>query len=302
MRIAISGSNGLIGSAVVDYLRAQHHDITFLVRPETKYKPGETIVRWDVAKDFIEADKLENHDAVIHLAGANIADKPWSDEYKKIILDSRVKGTTLLSQSLALLRRPPKVLLSASAIGYYGPHPAVLDIDESAPRGKTFLSQVCAQWEKSTQAAEAARTRVVHMRLGFVLSYQGGGLAKMLPPFEVGLGGRLGSGRQMTSWIALQEIPLIMNHLIRTESISGAVNVVAPNPVSNADFTRALGKVLQRPTIFPVPGFIVNMMFGEMGQELLLQGAKVLPQKLLNSGYTFTYPDIESGLKAALTR
>ncbi len=298
MRVAISGSSGLVGSQLVGYFRQQGAQVTRVVRQDADAKYGESIVRWNFLEQRIESEKLESHDVVIHLAGANIADKPWTVKYKSEISQSRIEGTAFLSQTLALLRRPPKVLLSASAVGFYGHHPSEEILDESSPQGQGFLPQLCGQWEKATQPAQGIR--VIHMRFGLVLSNKGGGLAKMLPIFDIGLGGKLGNGRQMMSWIALSEIPFIILHLIQDPSIIGPVNVVSPHPVSNAEFTRILGKAIKRPTIVPVPAFAVRMMFGEMGNELLLKGARVLPARLQKSGYVFRYPDIASGLKSAL--
>ncbi len=300
MRIAISGSTGLIGSRLIEHFKTQGHYLTRIIRETTLYNHGEPIARWDIKRGTIEAEKLEAHDCVIHLGGANISDKPWTEENKKVIYESRVDSTALLSQTLALLFRPPKVFFCASAVGFYGPQPGQVVLDESSPKGKGFLAQVCSQWEKATQAAQAGRIRVVNLRFGMVLSGKGGALAKMIPVFDLGLGGRIGSGKQVISWIALEEIPNIISHIIAHDQISGPVNIVSPNPVTNAEFTKSLGSVMQRPTFFPLPAMIVKMMFGEMGEELLLNGARAMPKRLLDSQYTFAYPEIKSALKVSL--
>ncbi len=300
MRIAIAGSSGLIGSKLVEYFRGQGHSVTRIVRDRTVTKLGDPIIRWDIQSRTIEVEKLESHDAIINLAGVNLADQLWTEAHKNAISESRVEGTAFLSQTLARLKRPPALFFSASAIGYYGPQSPAVEISEDSPRGQGFLAQVCGMWEKATQAAEAVHTRVINMRLGMVVSSKGGALGKMLPAFRAGCGGKLGSGQQVMSWIALEEIPRIMTHIIQNDSISGPVNFTSPNPVSNAEWTRTLGKVLFRPTFFSVPAGLVKIMFGEMGKELLLEGARVMPKKLLESGYAFAYEGLEDALRRIL--
>jgi len=300
MRIAITGSTGLIGSAVAQYFRSLGCDITRVCRSTSNIQTDDTIVHWDIPSGNIDASALEGHDAVIHLAGANIAAQRWSPRYKAEILNSRIKGAQLLCKALAGLSNPPKTIISASAVGFYGQRAPLDCVDESTSVGSGFLSQVCDQWEKATEPAAASGIRVVHMRLGMVVSAKGGALAKMLPVFKLGFGGRIGSGQQMMSWIALDEIPRTIKHLIDTENISGAVNFVSPQAVSNADFTKILGKVIHRWTIFPLPSVVVKLLFGERGKTLLLGGQWVLPKKLLESGYVFKYRGLRKTLIACL--
>ena len=288
MRIAITGSTGMIGSTLISFLLLKGHNITQITRPKV----------WDPNAEKIDAQALEGHDVVIHLAGANVGER-WSEAHKKDILESRIKGTRLLCQTLARLKNKPKVLLSASAIGYYGNHPPDRILDENSPQGQGFLPDVCRQWEEETRAARDAGVRVVNMRFGVVLSKNGGALSKMWRPFQLGLGGVLGSGKQMMSWVALDEIPFIIDHLMNKD-VSGPVNLVSPQVVSNAQFTKVLGQVIKRPTIFPVPGFMIQLLFGEMGERLLLEGARVVPKRLQETGYQFHYPDLRSALERAV--
>ncbi|MCA9399144.1 MAG: TIGR01777 family oxidoreductase, partial [Candidatus Omnitrophica bacterium] len=276
MRIAVTGSTGMVGNEVIRYFKKQGHAVTRILRTDSHFSPNGSTIHWDIVSRKIDKNGLENHDVVIHLAGANIAGKRWTEQYKEQIRASRVDGTRLLCKALAELKNPPKVLLSASAIGYYGSREPEQSMDESKLIGEGFLPEVCDQWEKATRPAELAGIRVVHMRIGTVISTKGGALAKMLPPFKMGLGGRLGSGRQMFSWIALEELPLVMDHLIKNSKLSGPINVTSPKPVSNAEFTRILGEQLKRPIFFPVPAFGVKVLFGEMGDRLLLEGAQVV--------------------------
>ena len=300
MNIAITGSTGLIGSAVTEYFRGLGHKVTRICRPDSEIPPDEPVIQWDIRSKDICTPDLAGQDIFIHLAGANIAAQKWSTEYKEVITNSRVDGTRLLCQLLAKLKFPPKVVCSASAVGFYGTHVPSDCLDESSTIGVDFLSGVCDQWEKATQSAQQAGIRIVHLRFGVVLSPKGGALAKMLLPFRLGLGGPIGSGKQMMSWIALDEIPHIIKHLIDNENITGAVNIVSPQAVSNYEFTKVLGKVIRRPTIFPLPFFAVKSLFGEMGETLLLGGQKVIPKKLVDSGYTFKYESLEEALKGCL--
>lgn len=250
----------------------------------------------------MDTSALEDHDAVIHLAGENIAGGRWTDKRKALIRESRIRSTSLLCKTLAGLNRPPRTLLSASAVGYYGNRDPDETLDESSMSGSGFLAEVCREWECATAPAQVAGIRVVHMRFGTVLSPPGGALAKMLPIFKLGLGGKVGSGKQIMSWIALDEIPAAVFHALSSEIPSGPVNFVSPNPVSNAEFTRILGQVLARPTIFPLPAFAARLMFGEMADELLLGGARVVPRRLKESGYPFIHSDLEQALKQMLGR
>jgi uncharacterized protein (TIGR01777 family) len=234
----------------------------------------------------------------VHLAGENIAER-WTPAKKVQIRDSRVKGTELLSKTLAGLSSPPAVLVSASAVGYYGDRGEEPLTDDSAP-GRGFLAEVCQAWEAATEPARERGIRVVRLRLGVVLSAAGGALAKMLPPFRLGLGGRLGSGRQYVSWIALGDVVGSIQHAIVTGGLQGATNAVAPRAVTNQEFTKTLGKVLARPTAIPLPAFAARLMFGEMADELLLASARVQPAKLLASGYQFRHPELEAALRHLL--
>jgi uncharacterized protein len=242
---------------------------------------------------------LDGTTAAVHLSGANIAGRRWSSAYKREILDSRVKPTQAIATLLARLRPRPSVLVCASAIGIYGGRGDELLTEASLP-GTGFLPEVCLAWENATQPATEAGIRVVHLRFGVVLSPAGGALAKMLPLFRAGLGGKLGSGRQWMSWVALPDVVRAIDFGLRTASLSGAVNVVAPNPVTNLEFTRALGRALHRPTLLPVPGFALRLAFGEMGEATILTSARVAPACLRASGFDFEYPELEAGLLALL--
>jgi uncharacterized protein (TIGR01777 family) len=299
MKIAVTGSTGLVGTEVVQYFQNKGDTVLRLVR---KASCAEDEVFWNPAERKINHQKLEGVDAVVHLAGANIAQRRWSLAFKDQILSSRIDGTRLISEAVSILKNPPKVLICASAVGYYGNQDAVKMIDETNEAGRDFLANVCVEWEKAAQPAVAGAVRVVYLRLGMVISKNGGALKKMLPVFKLGLGGNVGSGQQMMSWIALTEIPKLIEHVIGNPTINGPVNATTPNPVSNAEFTSLLGKAIQRPVIFPFPVFMVKLILGEMGETLLLGGARVLPKKLLDSGYHFKYPDLSSAFSKELSR
>ena len=297
MRILVSGATGLIGSALVRHLTAGGDEVTRLTRAQPR--PGEAAIRWDPAAGTLEPADLEGFDAVIHLAGESIAGGRWTAAKKARIRESRVRGTGLLAECLARSTRPPRVLLSASAIGYYG-NRGDEDIDEQSPPGSGFLPEVCRDWEAAAQPAEAAGIRLVYLRTGLVLSPAGGALAKMLPPFRLGLGGRIGSGWQYVSWITLHDEVEAIRHAIVTDSLAGPVNLVAPGPVTNRELTRALGRVLRRPALLPAPAFALRIMLGEMAEALLLSGARVLPRRLLDTGFTFRDPELEGALARLL--
>ncbi len=325
LNIAISGSTGMIGAELTDYFLRQGQNVVPLVRcSPAVLKDHSNAICWDIDGATIEQEKLCRQDIVIHLAGASISQR-WTPKYKKLILSSRVKATRLLSNALANLnpdfafpflcatdrramdcnakfglKQKPRLFISASAIGYYGSHPADVMIDEESAAGDGFLADVCRQWEAETRPAADAGIRVVHLRLGVVLSQSGGALAKMLPIFNLGLGGVLGPGSQIISWVALKEIPQIIQYIIETESLSGAVNAVAPAAVTNREFTNILGQVLKRPVILPVPSKGIDILWGEMGRELLLKGAHVVPKKLQSFGYQFKYPDLRLALEDAI--
>ncbi|MDP2654329.1 MAG: TIGR01777 family oxidoreductase [Candidatus Omnitrophota bacterium] len=300
LNVAITGSTGFIGQTLVSRLRQEGHTVTRFLRPGPRRVFNEQTADWDPEQGMIDVRSLENQDIVIHLSGASIAGHRWTPSYKRAILDSRVNGTQLLSKTIARLAKPPKVLLSASAVGFYGPHPPDRAVDESAPRGRGVLADVCAAWESATAAARIAGIRVVNMRIGMVLGPSGGALAKMLPPFWWGLGGPLGNGRQMMSWIALDDIPSAVMHLIRTDSLEGPVNLVSPKPVSNREFTKILARVIRRPAVLPVPPLAIKALFGQMGEELLLSGAAIYPRRLMDTGYEFHFPDVTAALKSAM--
>ena len=299
MRVAVTGSRGLIGSALVTALQADGHDVTRVVRGH----PGHANVAWDPARGRIGADGLEGVDAVVHLAGVGIGDHRWTREHKRAVLDSRVQGTTLLAQALAGLSRPPSVLASASAVGFYGDRGDEILTEASGP-GSGFLTEVVEQWEASTRAAEDAGVRVAHLRSGVVLSPEGGALKPQLLPFELGLGGRIGTGRQWWSWISIDdEVGAIRHVLADGSSLRGPVNLTAPAPVTNAEFAKALGRVLGRPTLLPVPVPALKVAFGsEMVEEMFLSGQRVVPERLLESGYRFRHADLEGALRDLLGR
>jgi uncharacterized protein (TIGR01777 family) len=298
MRILMTGASGLIGTALVPSLTSSGHEVTRLVRGQPK--PGEKAVHWDPLAGNIDVSAIEGIEAVVHLAGENIAER-WTAAKKASIRDSRVKGTQLLCETLTRLSSPPKVLVSASAIGYYGDRGEETLTDDSPP-GRGFLSEVCRAWEAATEPARQHGLRVVQLRLGIVLSTAGGALAKMLPPFRLGLGGILGSGRQYMSWIALDDVAGVFEHVILSDGLQGPTNAVAPRAVTNQEFTKTLGQVLGRPTVMPLPAFAARLMFGEMADELLLASARVQPTKLLASGYQFRYTELAEALRHLLAR
>jgi uncharacterized protein len=296
MNILITGASGLIGSALIPALTMDGHRVTRLVRSQPK--PGDMAVQWDPDRGSLDAGSLEGLDGVVHLAGEPIGER-WTAEKKARIRDSRVKGTRLLSETLSHLSIPPKILVSASAIGYYGDRGEEVLTEESAS-GSGFLAEVCRGWEAATEPALQKGIRVVNLRFGVVLSSTGGALAKMLPPFRMGMGGILGSGKQYMSWIILDDAVGAIRHALLTEPLQGPANATAPQPVTNEEFTKTLGKVLKRPTLLPMPAFAARLMFGEMADELLLSSARVQPVKLLATGYAFRYPELEAGLRHLL--
>ncbi|MCB9771357.1 MAG: TIGR01777 family protein [Candidatus Omnitrophica bacterium] len=300
LKFAIAGSSGMIGSAVCEWLTQRGHSVTRLIRPSTfRSKPSDSIT-WDPYRKTIDLEKLEGHDAVINFAGASISDQRWTSQYKKIIHDSRIESTSFLSESLRKLKRPPKNFFSTSAIGFYGDHPPEDIIEEGGANGHGFLAGVTREWELATKQAELVGINVTHMRMGVVLDTRGGALAKMLPPFYLGLGGPIGSGKQIMSWIALWEIPQMIYFLAIKGGVKGPVNFTAPEPVSNREFAKVLGSVLNRPAFLPLPNSAVTLIFGEMGKELLLNGAHVAPRRLLDKGYNFAYPNLRSALTSIL--
>jgi uncharacterized protein (TIGR01777 family) len=295
--VLVTGAHGLIGTALLPCLRADGHRVVRLVRDQPE---GSDDVRWDPAAGTIDAAGLEGIDAVVHLAGAGIGDKKWTAARKQLIVDSRTEGTGLLARTLAGLDRPPRVLLSGSAVGYYGDGGAA-ELTEASPSGDDFPARVCVAWEAATAPAEEAGIRVVHLRTGIVLAAHGGALHRMLLPFRLGLGGRIGSGEQYLSWITLDDHVGAMRHLLATDSVGGAVNLTAPNPVTNAEFTRALGSSLHRPTALPTPLLPLKAVYGaELVERLLVIGQRVLPRALEASGYEFAHREIDDALRAVL--
>ena len=299
MNVLISGASGLVGSELVAFLTQKGHYIKKLVRKEPK--PDANEIKWDPASSEIEQAALEGLNAVVHLAGENIAGGRWTSERKALIRESRVQGTRLLSETLAKLKAPPKVLVSASAIGFYGDRGDEV-LDEESESGSNFLAEVCQEWEEACEAAGKKGIRVVNLRIGVVLSAAGGALAKMLLPFKMGVGGVIGSGSQYMSWIAIDDLVGATHHALVNESLNGPVNVVAPNPATNREFTKTLGLVLKRPTIFPMPAFAARLAFGEMADELLLASTRVVSTKLNSSNFQFQFPELEGALRHVLGR
>ncbi|HEY6246484.1 MAG TPA: TIGR01777 family oxidoreductase [Pyrinomonadaceae bacterium] len=296
MRILITGSHGLVGKALISELNKDGHEIVGLVRHKSE---GPSEIEWHPNQGSIDSERVSGFDVVVHLAGESIASGRWTDEKKRKIRESRVNGTTLLSQALARSSKPPAAFISASAIGYYANRGDELLNEKSAP-GNDFLAEVCVAWERATGEAEAKGIRTVHSRFGIVLDQNGGALAKMLTPFRMGVGGRIGDGKQWMSWIALVDVIKGLKFVIEHNSINGPVNFVAPNPVTNGEFTKFLGEALSRPTLFPMPSFAVRLAFGEMADALLLSSAKVEPKRLLDSGYRFEFENLQSALAAIL--
>ena len=298
MKILVTGSTGLVGSALLPFLSTGGHQPIPLLRGGQAQSGAP---HWDPAAGKIAAESLEGFDAVVHLAGENIAGGRWTDDKKKKIRDSRVAGTRLLCAALAKRKRPPKTLVCASAIGYYGNRgPEVLD--ESSAPGSGFLAEVCQEWEAAAEPARAAGIRVVHLRIGVVLSADGGALATMLLPFKLGVGGVIGSGQQYMSWVAIDDVVGAIHFALTQDQLSGPVNAVSPSPVTNRDYTKTLGKVLARPTILPIPSFAIHLGLGEMADELLLASTRVVPDVLQEAGYEFRFPDLEPALRHLLGR
>lgn len=294
MRVAVTGASGLIGSALVTALLADGHDVVRLVRRPTG-EPDEA--SWDPATGTVDLDRLAGTDAVVHLAGAGVGDHRWTDSYKREIRDSRVRGTTAVARAVAALDPAPRVLVSASAIGYYG-DTGDGTVDETAPRGTGFLADVVAEWERAADPAREAGIRVVHPRSGLVMARRGGAWGRMLPLFKAGLGGRLGNGRQWWSFITLADEVAALRWLLDAD-VSGPVNLTAPHPATNAQVTTAMGRALHRPTVLPVPAFALRAVLGEFSTEVL-GSARVLPAALQQAGFAFAHPDIDAAV-ATLT-
>lgn len=295
MNILIAGSSGLIGNVLYNYFTSQEHQVHRLVRANTSDGP----FCWQPSDNFIHLDNSTAIDVVINLAGASIGDGRWSEKRKKVILESRVKSTNLLSRAIINLPAKPKLFISASAVGYYG-DTGNKETDEDGQAGTGFLTDVCELWEQATLPAVRAGIRTTYLRTGVVLSTTGGALKKMLFPFKMGLGGKVGTGQQFMSWISISEIPHILDFMINNESISGPVNIVSKVPVTNLEFTKTLGAVLHRPTLFPLPGSVAKLLLGEMADELLLASSRVIPNKLEKSGYPFVNDDLTTTLTKLL--
>lgn len=298
MNIALTGSTGLIGTALTTLLEAAGHTVRPMVRGEVRDPSRE--IRWNPRNRSIEASKLDGIDAVIHLAGKNVACR-WNESVKKELRDSRVGGTRLLAETLSGLQHKPRVLCSASAIGFYGETGEAM-VDEESPSGDHFLSSVCSEWEAANEAAWEAGIRVVEMRIGVVLSQRGGALRKMLSPFKRGLGGVIGPGSQAMSWVSLDDAAGAFKFAVENEHLHGAFNLVAPNPVTNREFTKTLGRVLGRPTFVPMPAFAARLAFGQMADELLLASTRVSSERLQQAGYQFQHPELEPMLRNVLGR
>lgn len=297
MRILVSGSSGLVGTALVKRLTGDGHTVVRLVRAATAAASGDAL--WDPTQGVFDGVAAEGADAVVHLAGENVASGRWTATRRTAIRESRVRGTALLADTLARLRHPPPTLVSASAVGFYGDR-GEEPLTESSAAGTGFLAEVCEAWEQAAAPAAAAGIRVVHQRFGVILSARGGALTRMLLPFRLGAGGRLGSGRQWMSWITLDDAVGSVCHALTTTHCRGPVNAVSPGPVRNADFTRALAQAVHRPAVFPVPAFALKILLGDMAQELLLAGQRVEPAVLLRTGYRFQHTALGPALQAIL--
>jgi hypothetical protein len=297
MKILISGSSGLIGSTAATALKSDGHNVVHLVRPGKPPNPGD--VQWDPMRATVDVAALEGVEVVIHLSGAGIADGRWTEERKRLLRSSRIDTTRVLVDSLSRLKQKPRVLIVASAIGYYGNRGDEI-LTESSTTGTDFLALVCRDWEAEASRAAARGIRTVMLRTGVVLSGKGGALPKMLTPFKLGVGGRLGSGQQWMSWIAIEDVVGIIRNAIANEQVSGPVNVVAPNPVRNEEFTRLLAAMLHRPAIFPAPAFMLRLAMGEMADAVLLGSDRVKPERMLAAGYKFRFEILEPALRAAV--
>ena len=302
MKVLLSGASGLVGTALSKSLSSDGHQVLRLVRGSFPASDADAIA-WSAVEGTVDTQALAAHgrlDAVVHLAGEGIANRRWTKAQKARLRDSRVIGTRGLAEAVAELPEPPGVLVSASAIGWYGDRGAEW-VDETDEPGEMFLSDVCRDWEAATIPAREAGIRVVNHRIGVVLSANGGALTKMLLPFKLGLGGRVGSGDQYWSWITLDDLVASIRHVIDTETISGPVNAVAPAPATNLEFTKSLGKALRRPTIFPMPAFVARLMLGQMADELLLGGARIRASVLEQTGFQWTHPELDEALVDVLS-
>ena len=299
MRILVTGSSGLVGTALLSHLHAEGHDVLRLVRGDSPVAPTE--IRWDPARAAIDEEGLEGLDEVVHLAGEGLAEGRWTRARKDRIWRSRVEGTRLLAEALARRRAKPRALVSASATGYYG-NRGDQPLDESCGPGSGFLARLCEAWEGATEPAARAGIRVVRLRTGVVLSSAGGALPKMLPAFQLGLGGPLGTGSQYLPWIALDDLLRVIEVAIADEALRGPVNAVAPCPATSREFALALGRALHRPAAVPVPAFLLRIAVGELADEGLLASQRVMPARLLATGFSFRHPELAEALRHALGR
>ena len=297
-QVVVSGASGLLGTALTELLSANGHEVIRLVRGKPSVV-GE--VAWDPSAGKLDAAEVAGADAFIHLSGENVSEGRWSDERRKRIIDSRTQTTELIARTIAKMKKKPSVFVSASAIGFYGSRGDDL-LDETSPTGGDFLADVCRRWEAATAEASDAGVRTVKLRFGVVLSVRGGALAKLLPIFKMGLGGRVGDGRQYMSWVSMPDAIRASSFALSEDGLSGAVNVVAPNPVTNRELASTLGRVLGRPSFFPVPKVAIDLAFGEMGRETVLASQRVTPRKLLDAGFKFEHATLESALRFELGR
>lgn len=303
-RFLVSGSSGLVGTALTGRLSSRGHEVTRLVRRAGSFAPGDRTAFWDPAAGILEPESLAGHDVVVHLAGAGIADRRWTAERKALIRSSRVEGTGLLARALAETAESsgrPRVLVSASAVGFYGDRGDV-EVDEESGAGSGFLAETAHAWEEAAGPAVDAGIRVVLLRIGVVLTADGGALARMLPPFRAGVGGPLGDGRQFWSWITLDDLLEAVLHVVRTDALAGPVNAVSPGAVRNSEFSTVLARILHRPAVMRVPAAAIRLLLGEMGEELLLSSTRVRPTRLLESGFEHRHSGLESALRHVLQR
>jgi len=295
MKILVAGASGLVGSALIPALESDGAEITRL----TRSSPKANEIGWHPNQKQIDAARLESFDAIINLAGENIAEGRWTDEKKRKIRESRVNGTHLLSDAIAKLAPQRRVFLCASATGFYGNRDDEI-LDETSESGGGFLADVCREWEDATKPATKAGVRVVNLRFGPILAREGGMLGKMLTPFKMGMGGKVGSGKQYISWVAIDDVVGAIKLALADGSIHGPLNVVSPNPVTNEEFTKTLGEVLSRPTVMSIPAFAARLAFGEMADEMLLVSQRVIPKKLRDTGFQFEYPELEGAFRKYL--